>query len=158
VELSLKVPPELAARIAKLLPGLVALQVTSLLVSRYHRTGKQEYWLAFLYVGEMRHEVGTHELRRLPLTDQAEDLLRQLAGFSPTTLDGQLSELAAARTSRQRRQFASICNLMAAVPKGGQAIFWTSPKGSLAGLAPLEALVAGRYREVRRTAEGYAER
>lgn len=159
VQLSLKVPPVLAARIENLLPGLAALQVSALVVSRFHRQGEPEYWLAFLYAGGMRHEVGTHELRHLPLADQAEDLLRRLAGFSPRTADDWLSELTTALTPWHRRQFTSIGkNVMAALPSGAQATFWTSPKGSLSGRTPLEALVAGRYREVRRTAEGYVER
>lgn len=158
MELDLKTPPELSVRIRELLPALEARHVGTLRVASCHRQGEPEYWLAFLYVDGMRYDVETHELRHLPLTDQTEDLLRQLAEFSPTTVDSRLSKMVAALTPQHRRQFTSVCKLLSVLPKAAQPIFWTSPKGSLAGLTPLEALVAGRYREVRRTAKGYAER
>jgi hypothetical protein len=159
MDLDLKTPPELSARIKELPPVLDARHVGMLRVASCHRQGEPEYWLlAFLYVDGMRYDVDTHELRHLPLADQTEDLLRQLAEFSPTTVASRLSKMVAALTTHQRRQFTSVCKLLSVLPKSAQAIFWTSPKGSLAGRTPLEALVAGQYREVRRTAKGYAER
>ncbi len=158
MEHHLKTSPELSARIRELLPTLEALGVSGLRVSSYHRPGEPEFWLAYLYVGGMRHDICTQELRHLPLAEQAEDLLRQLAGFSTTAVDERLSNMVATLTHEQRGQFASVRKLLSGLPKGAQLVFWASPKGSLAGLTPLEALVAGRYREVRRTAEGFAER
>ena len=101
-----------------LLPRLVTLQVSALVVSRYNSPGERDYWVVFLYVGGIRHDIGTPELRHLPLADQAEDLLRQLAEFSPRTVDDRLCELAAAVTPRHHFQFASICKMMSALPKG----------------------------------------
>jgi hypothetical protein len=159
MDLHLKTLAELSARIRELLQALEARHAGILRVASCHRQGELEYWLlAFLYVDGMRYDVDTHELRHLPLADQTEDLLRQLAEFSPTTVALRLSKMVAALTPQQRRQFTSLCKLLSGLPKGAQPIFWTSPKGSLAGLTPLEALVAGRYGEVRRTAKGYAER
>ncbi len=158
MELHLKTPPALSARIRELLPALEARHVSTVRVASYHRPGEAAYWLAYLYIGEMRHDMSTQELRHLPLAEQAEDLLRQLTEFSPTTVDSRLSKMVAALTPQQRRQFVSVCKLLAGLPKGAQTVFWTSPKGSLAGLTPLEALGAGRYREVLRTAKGYSER
>ena len=103
----------------------------------------------------MRYDIGTQALQHLPLADQAEDLLRQLAEFSPTTVDER--KTVAALTPQQHRQYARVCKLLAVLPQGAQTFSGGSPKGSLAGLTPLEALVAGQYREVRRTAGGYAE-
>lgn len=158
MKLALKTPSELSARIRALLPALEARHVGSLRVASYHRPGESAYWLAYLYVGRLRYDIATQELRNLPLADQAEDLLRQRAEFSPTTVESRLSKMVDALTPRQRRQFASVCKLLSVLSQGSQQIFWTTPKGSLAGRTPLEALVAGRYREVSRAAEGYAER
>jgi hypothetical protein len=159
MDLDLKTPPELSARIKELLTTLDTRHVDMLRVASSHRQGEPEYWLlAFLYVDGMRYDMDTHELRHLPLADQTKDLLRQLAEFSPATVASRLSKMVAALTPHQRRQFTSVCKLLSVLPKSAQPIFWTSPKGSLAGLTPLEALVAGRYREVRLSARGYAER
>jgi hypothetical protein len=159
VDLDLKIPPGLSARIKELLPALDPRDVGMLRVASCHRQGEPENWLlAFLYVDGMRYDVDTYELRHLPLADQTKDLLRQLAEYLPTSVASRLSKLVAALTPHQLRQYTSICKLLSVLPKSAQPIFWTSPKGSLAGRTPLEALVAGRYAEVRRTASGYAER
>lgn len=73
-------------------------------------------------------------------------------------VDDRLSELAAELTTRQRREFASICKVLEALPKGALLVFWTTPKGSLSGDTPLDALTAGRYKAVRQAAEGFRER
>ena len=83
MQVDLKTSPELSARIKELLPALEAQHVSSLSVFSYHRPGEPEFWLAYLYVDGSRHVAGTPDLRHLPLADQAEDLLRQLAGFAP---------------------------------------------------------------------------
>jgi len=56
------------------------------------------------------------------------------------------------------RQLRLICNVLAGSPVGGQWIFLTTPKGSLGGLTPFQALALGRYAEVRVAARGWVER
>lgn len=56
------------------------------------------------------------------------------------------------------RQLGLVCKVLAGAPVGGQWVFLTTPKGSLGGLPPLQALAEGRYAEVRVTAQEWMER
>jgi hypothetical protein len=56
------------------------------------------------------------------------------------------------------RQLRLIRNVLTGSSIGIQWIFLTTPKGSLGGLTPLQALALGRYAEVRVTARGWVER
>jgi hypothetical protein len=57
-----------------------------------------------------------------------------------------------------RRSLAAVCKLLGDLPGGSKWQFFTGGKGSLAGSTPLAALREGRLREVKATAEGFAER
>lgn len=57
-----------------------------------------------------------------------------------------------------RRQMASVCKLLGSLPGGSKLQFFTTPKGSLGGQTPLEALADRKFAAVRRTAQGFAER
>lgn len=57
-----------------------------------------------------------------------------------------------------RRRLADVCQLLGDLPGGSKWQFFTAGKGSLAGSTPLEALRAGWLRQVKATAEGFAER
>jgi hypothetical protein len=57
-----------------------------------------------------------------------------------------------------RRQLGAITRVLASVPEGGKWLFFTTPKGSLGSVTPLQALLDGRFAEVRETAKGCAER
>jgi hypothetical protein len=56
------------------------------------------------------------------------------------------------------RQLGLVCKVLAELPVGAQWVFLTTPKGSLSGLTPMQALAQGRYADVRTAAQGYAER
>ena len=56
------------------------------------------------------------------------------------------------------RSLAAVCKLLGDLPGGSKWQFFTGGKGSLAGSTPLAALREGRLREVKATAEGFAER
>lgn len=57
-----------------------------------------------------------------------------------------------------RRQLAAVCQLLGDLPGGSKWQFFTGGKGSLGGTTPLAALREGRLRQVKATAEGFAER
>lgn len=57
-----------------------------------------------------------------------------------------------------RRQMASVCKLIGDLPGGSKLQFFTTPKGSLGGQTPLDALADRKFAAVRRTAQGFAER
>jgi hypothetical protein len=57
-----------------------------------------------------------------------------------------------------RRQLESVCRLLGALPGGSKLQFFTTPKGSLAGLTPLDALASGKVASVRAAARGFVER
>ena len=57
-----------------------------------------------------------------------------------------------------RRTLAAVCQLLGDLPDGSKWQFFTGGKGSLAGSTPLAALREGRLRQVKATAEGFAER
>jgi hypothetical protein len=55
------------------------------------------------------------------------------------------------------RQLSSVTRLLFGLPSGSKLRFFTSPKGSLFGQTPLQALRLGQYRLVRAAALGFAE-
>ena len=57
-----------------------------------------------------------------------------------------------------RRQLGAITKLLGDLTGGSKWLFFTRPKGSLGSVTPLQALLEGRFAEVRATAEAYAER
>ena len=56
------------------------------------------------------------------------------------------------------RQLAVVSKLLTRVCGHARWLFFVSPKGSLAGMTPLEALRRGMFTQVKATAQGYAER
>ena len=56
------------------------------------------------------------------------------------------------------RQLASISKVLCDLRCGSKLQFFTTPKGSLGGQTPLEALADRKFAAVRRTAQGFAER
>ena len=57
-----------------------------------------------------------------------------------------------------RRQMATVCKIMGDLLGGSKLQFFTTPKGSIGGQTPLEALADRKFAAVRRTAQGFAER
>ena len=57
-----------------------------------------------------------------------------------------------------RRRLAAICQLLGELSGGSKWQFFTGGKGSLGGSTPLAALREGKLRQVKATAEGFAER
>lgn len=57
-----------------------------------------------------------------------------------------------------RRQLESICKVLGDLPGGSKLQFFTTPKGSLGGRTPLDALADGDVALVRRAAQGFVER
>lgn len=57
-----------------------------------------------------------------------------------------------------RRQLVAVLKLLGDLNSSTKWRFFTSGKGSLGGLTPLEALRQGKLRQVKRTAEGFAQR
>lgn len=57
-----------------------------------------------------------------------------------------------------RRRLAAVCQLLGELPGGSKWQFFTGGKGSLGGATPLTALREGKLRQVKATAEGFAER
>lgn len=57
-----------------------------------------------------------------------------------------------------RRQLAAITKLLGSLAGGSKWQFFTSAKGSLGSVTPLEALLADRYADVRAAALGFAAR
>lgn len=57
-----------------------------------------------------------------------------------------------------RRQLATVSKLLADLSGESKLQFFTTPKGSLGGQTPLEALADRKFAAVRRTAQGFAER
>lgn len=58
----------------------------------------------------------------------------------------------------QRRQLEAVSKLLGALSGGAKLQFFTTPKGSLAGKTPLDALADGQYAAVRIAAQGFAQR
>lgn len=82
---------------------------------------------------------------------------------------GRVFHLAAGQASRYpafyaefdaggRRRLAGVCQLLGDLTGGSKWQFFTGCKCSLGGTTPLEALREGRLRQVKATAEGFAER
>lgn len=82
MELDLQMPPELKAQVEALASLLDHRRVGRMTVFSYGRPGEPTYWLAYLFVEGTRHVLGTPDLRHRPLTEQLDDLLRQLSAFS----------------------------------------------------------------------------
>lgn len=57
-----------------------------------------------------------------------------------------------------RRRLESITKLLGCLAGGSKWQFFTRPKGSLGSLSPLQALLAGRYEDVRASALAFSER
>lgn len=58
----------------------------------------------------------------------------------------------------EHRHLAAVSKLLVHVGDHAKWLFFVSPKASLSGLTPLEALREGRLRQVKVTARGFAER
>lgn len=58
----------------------------------------------------------------------------------------------------ERRHIEAVSKLLGDIPGGAKWLFFTSPKGSLSRLTPLQALERGKLAEVKAAAEGYAQR
>jgi hypothetical protein len=58
----------------------------------------------------------------------------------------------------ERRQLQAICKVLGDLPGGSKLQFFTTPKGSLSGQTPLDALLERKAAAVRRTAQGFVER
>lgn len=56
------------------------------------------------------------------------------------------------------RQLEAVSRQLGALPGGSKWQFFVTGKGSLGGLTPLQALVAGNYAAVVRAAQGFLER
>ena len=61
-------------------------------------------------------------------------------------------------TSKRRRQLEAINRVLSTLSPGGKWLFFTRPKGSLAGRTPLKALSEGEFAAVKRAAEGALDR
>ena len=57
-----------------------------------------------------------------------------------------------------QRQVEAITKLLGGVSSGGKLQFFVTPKGSLGAITPLDALMLGRFNDVRAAAIGFAER
>lgn len=57
-----------------------------------------------------------------------------------------------------RLQLQAICKVLGDLPGGSKLQFFTTPKASLSGQTPLQALMDRRAAAVRRTAQGFVER
>jgi len=57
-----------------------------------------------------------------------------------------------------RRLLWAVTKRLGDIPGGSKLQFFQTPKGSLGGLTPLEALHLGKIREVNVAAEGFAGR
>lgn len=95
------------------------------------------------------------------------------AGLSPEALDKALSgnQLFAVQLNGEvclpdfflderycRQQLESVCKVLGNLLGGSKLQFFTTPKGSLGGRTPLDALAAGDVALVRRAAQGFVER
>jgi hypothetical protein len=54
-------------------------------------------------------------------------------------------------------RLASVCQILGGLPAGSQLQFFINARGSLGGIAPIEALSRGMLREVENAARGFAE-
>lgn len=58
----------------------------------------------------------------------------------------------------RRRQLFAVARLLNGLDNFTKCVFFVTGKGSLGGITPLEALRQGKFRQVKVTAEGFAER
>lgn len=58
----------------------------------------------------------------------------------------------------QPRHLGAVSRILGDLPGGSKLQFFMTPKGSLGGQTPLEALADRKFAAVRRTAQGFAER
>lgn len=58
----------------------------------------------------------------------------------------------------ERRQLEAVSKALADLPGTAKLLFMTTPKASLEGLTPLQALERGRHEAVRTAAAGFAQR
>lgn len=58
----------------------------------------------------------------------------------------------------QRKHLEAVSKLLGDLPGGAKLQFFTTPKGSLSGKTPLDALADGQYSSVRIAAQGFAQR
>jgi len=89
------------------------------------------------------------------------DLRRALAAHSVFFIDIQGAALFPsylAESSYNRRRLASVIRALGDLPGGSKHMFLITPKGSLAGLTPLVALLQGELGKVKIAAYGFAER
>lgn len=57
-----------------------------------------------------------------------------------------------------QRHVKAVCRKLGDLPGGSKWQFFTTPKGSLGGLTPLQSLLQGDVSMVKRSAEGFRER
>jgi hypothetical protein len=62
------------------------------------------------------------------------------------------------RRRYERRHLEAVTKLLGDLPGGAKWVFFTTPKGSLRRLTPLQALAKGQLAAVMAAAEGYADR
>lgn len=58
----------------------------------------------------------------------------------------------------ERRHLEAVARLLGELPGGAKWLFFTTPKGSLSRLTPLQALERGKVTQVKTAAQGFAER
>lgn len=63
-----------------------------------------------------------------------------------------------ANSAYEHRQLVAVSKLLSDLDGFTKWHFFTSGKGSLGGLTPLEALEQGKFQQVKATARGFAER
>lgn len=62
------------------------------------------------------------------------------------------------RTRQERRHLTEVMRLPDSVDGLAKWLFFTTPKGSLGAVTPLDAMGGRRFAAVKRTAEGFAQR
>ena len=118
---------------------------------------------ARLNIQDRRHEIGLVPLAQFATLRQQrpQDLERDLAAgrLFAVEIDGERWILQAlAHPAIDRRRLARLCRVLHAVPVGARLRFLASPKGSLSGLTPIDALIAASWADVIRAAQGFIER
>lgn len=63
--------------------------VSELRLVAFRRPGERRYWVAYAYVGAIRHVVATPDLRHLPLAAQAQQLVARVRAW----LEGEVPPL-----------------------------------------------------------------
>ena len=97
--------------------------------------------------------------RRLGKTRQAISKARLAGNLFAVEMNGNLFYPAFfAVQDYPYRQLTAVAKLLGDIPEGSKLQFFTTPKGSLGDITPLEALKRGMFDDVKATAEGFAER